>query len=124
MLLNRENEIHCSVAIPVDSFRKAQAVISLFLVHVSGEGSIANAWSKRKVIVVPAVIGALGAVSVNFTKYMYTHYRESEFGSHPENSIAEGSNWTKWSTIQGVIVRIISKSHERGRFEIASTITP
>ena len=37
------------------------------------------------------------------------------------------SNWTEWSTIQGVIGRVISKSGERevrGRFEITSTITP
>ena len=37
------------------------------------------------------------------------------------------SNWTEWSTIQGVIARVISKSderEERGRFEITSTITP
>ena len=37
------------------------------------------------------------------------------------------SNGTKWSTIQGVIERVISKSDQRearGRFEIASTITP
>ena len=37
------------------------------------------------------------------------------------------SNWTEWSTIQGVIERVISKSDERearGRFEITSTITP
>ena len=36
------------------------------------------------------------------------------------------SNWTEWSTIQGVIARVISKSDERearGRFEITSTIT-
>ena len=36
------------------------------------------------------------------------------------------SNWTEWSTIQGVIAREISKSDEReagGRFEITSTIT-
>ena len=35
--------------------------------------------------------------------------------------------WTEWSTIQGVIARVISKSDERearGRFEITSTITP
>ena len=99
LLLNRENEVHCSVVIPVDSFRKAQALISLFLIHVSGEGSIANVWSMRKVIVVPAVIGALGAVSVNFKKYMYTDCRESEFGSHPENNIAGDSKDTKKSTV-------------------------
>ena len=37
------------------------------------------------------------------------------------------SNWTEWSTIQGVIERVISKSDERearGRFEITSTISP
>ena len=36
------------------------------------------------------------------------------------------SNWTEWSTIQGVIGRVISKSAEReaqGQFEITSTIT-
>ena len=31
---------------------------------------IAKAWHMRKVIVVPVVIGALGAVSVNFKEYM------------------------------------------------------
>ena len=37
------------------------------------------------------------------------------------------NNWTEWSTIQGVIARVISKSDERearGRFEITSSITP
>ena len=37
------------------------------------------------------------------------------------------SNRTEWSTIQGVIARVISKWDERearGRFEITSTITP
>ena len=37
------------------------------------------------------------------------------------------SNWTEWSTIEGVIARVISKSDERearSRFEITSTITP
>ena len=41
--------------------------------------------------------------------------------------IISNSNWTEWSTIQGVIARVISKSDEReapGRFEITSTITP
>ena len=31
---------------------------------------IAKVWRIRKVIVVPVVIGALGAVSVNFKEYM------------------------------------------------------
>ena len=37
------------------------------------------------------------------------------------------SNWIEWSTIQGVITQVISKSDERkarGRFEITSMITP
>ena len=37
------------------------------------------------------------------------------------------SNWTQWSTIEGVVAQVISKSDEckaRGRFEITSTITP
>ena len=41
--------------------------------------------------------------------------------------IISNSNWTEWSTIQGVIERVISKSDERearGRFEIRSTIIP
>ena len=41
--------------------------------------------------------------------------------------IISNSNWTKWSTIQGIIGRIISKlaKHEaQGRFENTSTITP
>ena len=42
-------------------------------------------------------------------------------------TIISNSNWTKWSTIQGVIAWVISKWDERearGRFEITSTITP
>ena len=42
-------------------------------------------------------------------------------------SIISNSNWTEWSTIQGVIERVILKSDEheaRGRSEISSTITP
>ena len=41
--------------------------------------------------------------------------------------IISNSNWTEWSTIQGVIGRVISKSAEReaqGRFEVTSPITP
>ena len=41
--------------------------------------------------------------------------------------IISNSNWTEWSTIQGVIARVISKLDERearDRFEITSTITP
>ena len=36
------------------------------------------------------------------------------------------SNWTEWSTIQGVVARVISKLEERerrGQFQIKSTIT-
>ena len=42
-------------------------------------------------------------------------------------AVISNSNWTEWSTIQGVIERVISKSDERearGQFEITSTITP
>ena len=41
--------------------------------------------------------------------------------------IISNSNWTEWSTIQGVIAQVISKSDEREsrvRFEITNTITP
>ena len=37
------------------------------------------------------------------------------------------SNWTEWSTIQGVIERVISKSDEleaRGRFELRVRLLP
>ena len=41
--------------------------------------------------------------------------------------IISNNNWTEWSTIQGVVARVISKSdgrEARGRFEFTSTITP
>ena len=41
--------------------------------------------------------------------------------------IISNSNWTKWSTIQGVIVQVISKLDQREVlrwFEITSTTTP
>jgi len=41
--------------------------------------------------------------------------------------IISNSNWTEWSTIQGVIRRVISKSDEgevQGQFEITGKITP
>ena len=43
--------------------------------------------------------------------------------------LISNSNWTEWSTIQGLIARVISKSDEReiearDGFEITSTITP
>ena len=43
-----------------------------------------------------------------------------------KGKIISNSNWTEWSTIQGVIAWVISKSDEReaqGRFEITGTIT-
>ena len=43
----------------------------------------------QKVIAVPVVIGALGAVSVNFREYMHeANRRECEVGNDSENSIA------------------------------------
>ena len=59
------------------------------------------------------------------------HTREKEIGLPARASdfvitgMISNSNWTEWSTIQGVIMRVISKSDERearGRFEITSTI--
>ena len=52
-----------------------------------------------------------------------------ELGSMPMNNSRGicNSNLTEWSTIQGVIAQVISKSDERqarGRFETKSTITP
>ena len=44
-----------------------------------------------------------------------------------ENCRLSNSNWTEWSTIEGVIAQVISKSDERevrSRFEITSTMTP
>ena len=40
------------------------------------------------------------------------------FFNHSANSIISNVNWTEWSTIQGVIGRVILK------FEITSTSTP
>ena len=40
--------------------------------------------------------------------------------------MTSNSNWTEWSTIQGIIAWVIWKSDEceaRGRFQITSTIT-
>ena len=40
--------------------------------------------------------------------------------------ICNYSNWTEWSTIQGEIAQVLSKSDEReaqGRFKITSTIS-
>ena len=44
--------------------------------------------------------------------------------SNSEKQAVSNSNWTEWSTIKGVIARVISKSVERearGRYEIKST---
>ena len=66
----------------------------------NNRGENAKFWHTRKVIVVPVVIGALKAVSVNFKKYMkQISVHESEFGSHPENSIAGDSKDTEKSTV-------------------------
>ena len=56
---------------------------------------IAKVWRMRKVIIVPVLIGALGAVSVSFKEYMkQTGVKD---GSYPENSI--DSKDTKKSTV-------------------------
>ena len=54
---------------------------------------IAKVWHMRNVIVMPVVIGALGAVSVNFKEYM-KRIGLSEVGSYPENSIVGDSKDT------------------------------
>ena len=44
--------------------------------------------------------------------------------SNSEKQAVSNSNWTEWSTIKGVIARVISKSVDRearGRYEIKST---
>ena len=51
---------------------------------------------------------------------------QSKLSNFVESTVSN-SNWTEWSTIQGVIARVISKSDEseaRGRFKIMSMITP
>ena len=73
----------------------------------------------------PGTLPALGA-SISQPK------SEKSFADGPGYAPVPGklfsnSNWTEWSTIQGVIARVISKLDERearGRFEITSTITP
>ena len=52
----------------------------------------------RKVIVVPVVIGALGAVSVNFKEHMKRIGVNVKLGSYPENSTVGDSKDTKEST--------------------------
>ena len=52
---------------------------------------------------------------------------DTKVGPDQLGSLICNGNWTEWSTIQGVIARVISKSDERevqGRFEITSTISP
>ena len=52
---------------------------------------------------------------------------EENYKDNRKSPIISNSNWTEWSTIQGVIGWVISKSAEckaRGRFEITSPITP
>ena len=58
----------------------------------------------------------------------YSHYSNYSYsGLIPNERVLSNSNWTEWSTIQGIIVRVISKLDERearGRFENTSAITP
>ena len=65
---------------------------------------IAKVWRMQKVIVVPVVIGAFGAVSVNFTVHE-ANRREREVGSYPENSIVGDSKDSKESTVPLIIRR-------------------
>ena len=58
------------VAIPGDDRVKDKELEKVEKYQLLKDEIIAKVWHMRKVIVVPVVIGALGAVSVNFKKYM------------------------------------------------------
>ena len=63
---------------------------------------------------------------IEFTGHLF-FWGLSFLYSQTSRSTTSNSNWTEWSTIQGVIARVISKSDERearGRFEITSAIIP
>ena len=59
---------------------------------------IANVWHMRKVIVVPVVIGALGAVSISFNEYMKRIGVNVRLEVIQKNSIVEDSKDTNKST--------------------------
>ena len=64
---NKKREVvMIDVAIPGDDRAKEKELEKYQLL----KDGIAKVWHMRKVVVVPAVIGALGAVSVNFKEYM------------------------------------------------------
>ena len=65
----REIVIIIDVAIPGDDRVKDKELEKLEKYQLLKD-EIAKVWRMRKVIVVPVVIGALGAVSVNFKEYM------------------------------------------------------
>ena len=56
-----------------------------------------------------------------------TQRKNDHFHYHGNCETICNSNWTEWSTIQGKMVQVISKSNEgeaQGQFEIMSMIYP
>ena len=86
------------------------------------------------VIVINVVIGGFSGEDLKWLAHITVQLQVSNYSQLSDYTVQlqlcrliRNSNWTKWSTIQGVIARVISKSDERearGRFEITSTITP
>ena len=60
---------------------------------------IAKVWRMRKVIVIPVVIGALGAVSVNFKEYMKRIGVNVKLEVIQKTALLGGSKDTKESTV-------------------------
>ena len=70
VFIDKEREVVITdVAIPGDDRVKGKELEKLEKYQLLKD-EIAKVWRVRKVIVVPVVIGALGAVSVNFKEYM------------------------------------------------------
>ena len=64
---------------------------------------------------------------MNFAKLPLTVMMAAFYLTLTYTSLISTSNWTEWSTIQGVIGRVISKSAERearSQFEITRPMTP
>ena len=70
VFIDKEREVVITgVAIPGDDRVEGKELEKLEKYQLLKD-EIAKVWRMRKVIVVPVVIGALGAVSVNFKEYM------------------------------------------------------
>ena len=69
LLIRKREIVIIDVAIPGDDRVKDKELEKVEKYQLLKD-EIAKVWQMRKVIVVPVVIGALGAVSVNFKEYM------------------------------------------------------